>query len=497
MAAHTSDTTWRGRALVPVLVYVGTVVAVISSLGAPLIPTIAGADHVPLSEAQWSLTVTLLVGAVATPTMGRLGDGPLRRPTILGALSFVLVGSALAALPFGFVWLVVGRAFQGVGLGLIPLTIATARDNLPAERSRSVIALLSITTVTGVGLGYPLTGLITQVFGFHASFWFGAAVSGIALISAVVVLPHTRHLAPRRLDAVGAILFGAVLGGLLLALSEGESWGWTSPTLISVCAASLACLAVWIVYELRTGQPLVDLRQLRNRVVLTADLMGLVAGMGMYLLLSLVTRLAQTPAGPAHGFGVSVVVAGLILLPFSAGSLSASRAVPLVAQRLSWRLTLPLSCGVILLSMLWFGLNRSGLWELFVVMGVAGLGVGCVFALVPGLVVNSVPAREVGSAIGFNQVLRYVGFATGSALSAAVLESHTRVGAVLPDPVGYRFAAVLGCAICAAGAVTAIVLPGRRRSQPDVPVDGGEAPTVGMPVRKGQEPADRSMETTG
>ncbi|MFF3879020.1 MFS transporter [Streptomyces sp. NPDC001978] len=487
MSTDTVDAAWRRRALVPVLVYLIAVMAVISSLGSPLIPTIAAADHVPLSEAQWSVTITLLVGAVATPTMGRLGDGPLRRQLILLALSIVLVGSVLAALPFGFGPLVTGRALQGVGLGLSPLSIATARDSLPAERSRSTIALLSITTVAGVGLGYPLTGLITEGFGYHASFWFGALFSGAALVSAVFVVPRTRHLASRPFDVLGAVLFGAVLAGLLLVLSEGESWGWTSPALLSLLVASLVCLAVWTVYELRIDQPLVDLRKLRNCVVLTADAIGLVAGIGMYLLLSLVTRLAQAPTGAGHGFGVSVVVTGLILLPFSAGSLLASRVIPLAADRLSWRMTLPLSCGVILGSMLLFALSRSGLWELFLVMAVAGLGVGCVFALVPGLIVNSVAARDVGSAMGFNQVLRYVGFSTGSALSATVLESHTMAGQVLPDPSGYGAAAMLGCVICAIAAVVAVVLPGRRRSEPGVPATAEGAPAALQPQRQNPE----------
>ncbi|MGW1973886.1 MFS transporter, partial [Streptomyces tubercidicus] len=351
MATAGSSTTRRGRALVPVLVYLSSVVAVISSLGAPLVPTIAAADHVSLSQAQWSLTITLLVGTVATPAMGRLGDGPLRRPTILSALSVVLAGNVLAALPVSFGWLIVGRALQGVGLGLIPLAIATARDNLPADRSRSAIALLSVTVVSGVGLGYPLTGLIAEHLGFHASFWFGAAVSGVGLVVAVLVLPGTRHLSRHRLDLVGAVLFGGLLAGLLLVLSEGESWGWTSPGLLGLGAVSLVCLAVWTVYELRTTGPLVDLRQLRNRVVLTAAVMGLIAGLGMFLLLTLVTRLAQTPTGPSHGFGASIVVTGLILLPFSVASLLASKVIPLVAHRVSWRLTLPLSCVLILASL--------------------------------------------------------------------------------------------------------------------------------------------------
>ncbi|MFD3452797.1 MFS transporter [Streptomyces sp. NPDC058691] len=497
MASHGSSSTWRGRALAPVLVYLSAVVAVISSLGAPLIPTIAAAEHVSLTEAQWSLTITLLVGAVATPAMGRMGDGPLRRATILGTLAIVMVGNVLAALPFGFGCLIVGRGLQGVGLGLIPLSIATARQSLPAHRSRSAIGLLSVTVVAGVGLGYPLTGLIAEEFGFHASFWFGAAVSAAALVAAVLVVPGTRHLSPRPLDLLSAVLFGTVLAGLLLVLSEGESWGWTSPALLGMLAASLVCLAVWITVELRTDNPLVNLRQLGNRVVLTAAVVGLIAGTGTYLLLSLVTRLAQTPQSPGHGFGVSIVVAGLILLPFSVGTLVANKVVQQVAHRVSWHLTLPLSCAVILASMLMFGLARTGLWELFAVMGVAGLGVGTAFALIPEMVVTAVPHSEVGSAIGFNQVLRYVGFTTGSALSAVVLESRTPSGTVLPEAGGYTVAAVLGVVICAAAIVTAIVLPGRRRSELELPATGAQPTVVGGSEHEEVSPAGKAEQVRG
>src|SRR5829696_9145562 len=137
MAARDSPETLREQAFVPVLVYIGTVVSIISSLGAPLIPSIARDLDASVSSAQWSLTVTLLVGAVATPVIGRLGDGRHRRTVVLAVLSVVLLGCVLAALPLGLGWLITGRGLQGLGLGLTSLAIATARTALTGERSRS------------------------------------------------------------------------------------------------------------------------------------------------------------------------------------------------------------------------------------------------------------------------------------------------------------------------------------------------------------------------
>lgn len=451
----------RQRALVPVLVFLGTVVAVISSLGAPMVPTIAAVDHVSLADAQWSLTVTMLVGAVATPVMGRLGDGPHRRTVMLAAAATVLAGSVLAALPLGFPALMAGRALQGVGLGLTPLAIATARDSVPGERSRSALAVLSLTTVAGVGLGYPLTGLIAQSLGVHAAFWFGAAISAAALTAGILVLPPTTHRPARPLDLLGACLLGTGLGGLLLALSEGEVLGWTSPALLALAAASALLLLWWVRHELRTPHPLVDLRSLRNPVVLTADVAGLVAGIGMYLLMSLVTRFVQTPASAGYGFGATVTVAGLALLPFSAASILTSRIASRLARRTGTAAILPIGCAVSLLATLAFLSGRDRLWEPFAVMGLAGLGVGLTFAVMPGLIVGAVPAHETGSAISFNQVLRYVGYSTGSALSGAVLQAHTPVGHALPTGDAYTAAALIGCAVWAVVGAATIVLPRR------------------------------------
>jgi predicted MFS family arabinose efflux permease len=444
-----------------VLVFLGMVVAVVSSLGAPLIPTIASAEHVSLADAQWSLTITMLVGALATPTMGRLGDGPHRRAVILGALAGVTVGSVLAALPLPFGALLVGRGLMGLGLGLIPLSMATARDCL--EDSAPTIALLSITTVAGVGLGYPLTGLITQHLSFHAAFWFGAVVTAVALVSAAAVIPSTAHRPAHRLDALGAVLLGGALGALLLVLSEAEVWGWTSTRAIGLAVLGVALLFGWVVYELRTPHPLIDLRLIRNRMVLTADATGLLAGVGVYLLMSLVIRYVQTPTSAGYGLGADVVIAGLVLLPFSLMSVSASRIAPLIARRTSADRVLPIGCGVFVLATLLFVFARGSLWQVCVIMGVAGLGVGCSFAALPGLIVRAVPPDETGSAMSFNQVLRYIGYSMGSALSGTVLEAHTPAGHRLPLERGYDVAALIGCGVLIVAAAASFLLGGDRR----------------------------------
>ena len=458
------------RALVPVLVFVGTVVAVISSLGAPLVPAIAETMRTTLPGAQWSLTATLLVGAVATPVVGRLGDGPHRRGVVLAVLAVVTLGGVLAALPLGLGWLIAGRALQGFGLGLTPLAMATAREALEGHRSRSTIAALSVTVVSGVGLGYPLAGLVAQLGGVHAAFWAGAAVSLAALLACVAVLPPSTAEPRGRLDVVGALLLGAGVAGLLFALGQVEVWGWASPLLWALAAGSVVALGAWVAWERRTTWPLVDLRLARGGPARTAHAAALLVGLSNYLLLTAVPVLAQAPPADGAGFGTSIVVAGLTLLPFSAASVLGGRLARLLTDRAGRHLVLPAAAAVQGTAFVLFALLRSDLWQLFLVMAVAGVGVGAAFAAFPALVVSAVPPSETGSAMSLNQVLRYVGFALGSALTATVLAAATPSGAAAPAAGGYTTLAVVGVAVCATTAAVAWLGLGRR-SSPDRPAD--------------------------
>jgi len=141
----------------------------------------------------------------------------------------VLTGSVVTALPLGFAALLVGRAAQGVGLGLTSLAIAIARDALPAQRIGPAVSVLSITTVAGIGLGYPLVGVLTVYFGLAAAYWAGAAVAAAALLAAAIVLPPSPDRPAARLDTLGAALLGVGVAGSAAAMSEAVGWPptWT------------------------------------------------------------------------------------------------------------------------------------------------------------------------------------------------------------------------------------------------------------------------------
>jgi predicted MFS family arabinose efflux permease len=431
------------RALSAALIFLGVSTTAVGSLGAPLLATIVRVDHVSLAQSQWALTISLLVGAVSAPVMGRLADGHRRRGVILWSGAIVFVGCVLAALPTGFTGLLIGRALQGISLGLVPLAIAVARDALPAEKSTGVIAMLGVTTAVGIGIGYPVAGVLVEYWGMGAAFWAGALITALAVGTAALVLPPSPGHRKRSSDIPGALLLGIGVAGILLCLSEGESWGWASGRLITIVLGSLVVLAVWVWWELRTADPLVDLRVARHPSVFAADLSVLLVGVGVYPSVSLVVRLVQTPPDAGYGFHVTVAVAGLMLVPFSLASFAASRVWTIAARRTSPELIVMLSVGVLVASMTMFYFARTHLWEVMVTMALAGFGVGCIFAANPLQIMRGTPPTETGSAMSFYQVLRTMGFSAGSALSATALVATIPAGGSVPTSSGYGDAALI------------------------------------------------------
>ncbi len=446
------------------LVFIGLVVAAIGSLGAPLIPTVARHDGVSLAAAQWTLTITLLSGALATPVLARLGEGPHRRRTILATLVIVVIGSVATVLPIGFAGLLAGRALQGVGIGLTSLVIGVARDALPNGRSQSVIGLLSVTSVAGIGLGYPLAGVLTRIGGLTIAYAAGLLVAAAALALAPVTLPADPDRPPVPVDPLGVALLGCAVTGLLIAATESSAGVLPAWVLGLLAVASLTVGGVWVRHELVIEHPLVDLRLLRTPAVMIADASVLIAGLGLYLLMSLASRYVQTPNSAGHGVHGTIITAGLVLVPFSAASFLASRFTPRIRRVVPNGAVIPAACGIVMLAAVIFAVARDHLWNVLLVMGITGAGVGLLFATVPAMIVAATTAAQTTGAVGFNQVARTIGVTAGSALCGIILQAATPAGHSVPNSSGYTTAALIAAAALLATIIAAVLADQQTRA---------------------------------
>ncbi len=462
----------------PALVFAALSTAVVSSLGMLLVPTISREMEVSVSSAQWMLTINLLVGAVATPVMGRLSDGPHKKRLLLTALWVILVGSVLAAAAPNFAVFLAGRALQGLTYGIVPVTIALARRYASADTVRSSISSLSVTVATGLGLGYPLTGIIAGLFDFRFAFWFAAlfTVAGIiAVYRAVPAGPDER--APRLpFDGTGAGLLGLGLGTLLLGVSEGPSWGWRSPGVIGAFSVAALAMTAWVRAELRTWFPLVNLRVLRIGEVLLANGTAIGLGAALYIGLSISSLVAQAPTSTGYGVALPVFWAGFVMLPLSAGSFVANRLVRRLARRIPLATLLPIGAGFVAAAGAVLWIAHTELWQLLIGMLVFGLGMGASYAAMPALIARSVATRELGSSVSFNQVLRTVGSSFGTAVAGAVLAANTAPD-LRPTGAGISTTFAIGALICAAVFIALLIYTLITRSRR--PTDGRPDALVG------------------
>jgi predicted MFS family arabinose efflux permease len=303
--------------------------------------------------------------------------------------------------------------------------------------------------------------LITEEFDYRVAYWFGFVVVVSALVCAFFVLPARSEVTHTRFDLGGAVALSFAVVGVSVLLSEGGTWGWSSVGAIAIAVVCIALVAGWVRHEIRSDYPLVDLRHLRNRSVLTADIAGFLISLSMYLIIPIVVEFIQVPISRGYGFSASVIVSGLVLVPLSAGTFLASRLLVVYERRFGVRSMIPLGALVFAAGSTFFALEHSSLWEAFVTTGIAGLGIGFTFAAMPGFIIRSVPHGETGSATGFYQVLRNIGLSVGSATGAAVLLGYTKSHQIFPEVGGFRAALFVSAALGVATAVVSFVLPGK------------------------------------
>jgi MFS family permease len=290
------------------------VVAALSPLGAD-----AG---VGAGAATWLLTVFMLASAVVTPVAGRLAD-------VLGyrrvaAVSFLLLclGSVVAALSAHTGWfpgLVVGRVVQGCSGGAFPALFGLARGSLPAEKLSGVVAGISAMFGVGGALGMVVAGPLVDLAGTPALFWFSLLLGVLSLAGLTALSDGDRTSSARRgagsPDTAGAVILAAALVALLLGVSQGSTWGWTSPATLGCLLGCVVLFALLAVVERRSAAPLVDPSLVVSRSLVWTNLATLVISVGMFAAVTLLPRFVQAPVASGYGFGYSPSRTGLLLVP--------------------------------------------------------------------------------------------------------------------------------------------------------------------------------------
>jgi EmrB/QacA subfamily drug resistance transporter len=475
----------RANTVAAVLAFAGIVVSLMQTLVIPIIPELPRLLHASPSNAAWAVTATLLAAAVVTPVMGRLGDMYGKRRMLLVSLVVLLGGSVVCALSGSLTPMIVGRALQGLAAGVIPLGISIIRDELPAERLAGATALMSASLGVGGALGLPAAALIADHMDWHALFWISAGLGAVVTVLVLALVPESRVRAGGRFDLVGALGLAAGLVCLLLGISKGADWGWTSTTVLGLFAAAVVVLLLWGWFELRTRAPVVDLRTTARRQVLLTNLASVATGFAMFGTSLILPQLLQLPTATGYGLGQSLLAAGLVLAPQGLVMMAMAPLSAGISRSRGPKVTLMVGVFIVAVG---YGLNivlLHAVWELLLAGCVVGAGIGFAYGAMPALIMGAVPASETAAANSFNTLMRSIGSSTSSAVAGAVLaQMTTTFGKVaLPAENGFRTVMAIAGGAAVLALLIAMFLPRHR------PAAAAPAPPVPPePVRSSTAP---------
>ena len=447
--------------------------ALSQTMVAPALPDIQRTLHTSTTSVTWVLTIYLLSASIATPIVGRFGDMFGKERVLVYVLGAFTAGSLVCALSHSIAVLVTGRAIQGVAGAIFPLAFGIIRDEFPRDRVGTGIGLISATFGIGGAAGLVLSGVIVDNLSYEWLFWLSVIVTLPAMLATHLFVPESPVKSPARIDWGGAALLSAALLCLLIGVSYGPQWGWSSVRVLGLFVAAVVLAAVWVRFERRVREPMVDMVVMRERAVWTTNLTGLLVGFGMFGSFILIPQLVQMPARAGFGFGASVTEAGLFLLPSAAVMLVAGPLAGALGNRFGSRIPLVLGTIVATLAFALLAVAHDARWEIYVSSALLGVGIGFSFAAMANLIVDAVPQEQVGVATGINSIMRTIGGSLGAQISATIVATHVLAGSTLPSETGFTEAFVMSGVVLVLACAAALAIPRRR---PPAPAPVAEAP---------------------
>lgn len=457
-----SSTTSRSPVLTVVaLCFGGLCAALTQTLVIPIQTELPRLLSTSAANASWVVTITLLAAAVTMPVSGRLADLYGKQRILVASAAVLVVGSLVCALSSTLAPMLVGRALQGLAMGFIPVGISLMREVTPPSMTSTAVAAMSATLGVGGAIGLPLSAWIVEVGDWHALFWVATIAAALVLVAVVVVVPHVHDRHGGRLDLVGAAGLATGLVAALVGLSKANEWGWTSGRTLGAIVGGLVVLVLWGAHQLRSRDPLVDLRATAVPAVLLTNVAAVAVGFGMMAQAIVMPQLLQMPTATGYGLGQTILEAGLWMAP---GGLMMMVFAPVSSRligSLGAKITLAIGAVVLGAGYVVATVLMDAPWQLLVATVIASAGVGIGYAAMPTLILDASPASEAAAAVGLNALSRSVGTTVASAVMAAVLTSQTLSlgGHAVPTQAAFRWCFVIGAVAAFVGAALALVIP--------------------------------------
>jgi MFS family permease len=440
-------------------------------------------DNAPATTVVWIVSAYLLVGTVATPIFGKLGDKYGKKRMLVLVMALYAVAVSLAGFSpnigaaFGIdranqIYVLIGiRAFQGLGMGMFPLAFAMLPEVFPAKRVGQAQGIVAAMFAVGASLGLVGGGYIAYNYGWQLTYHTVIPVAILVVVLAYFIIRESPQLSPNPIDIPGIASLGFALATLMFGITEGAYWGWSNFSSVSFAGIpwgvpeffllALAGAVFFLVWEPRSPNPVVSFAALKQRNIWISNVNGVFVGMGMFLIFIGLVILIEYPYSP--GFGLNEFQMGLVTVP---ASLSMLAFAPVWGRLVADRGPKPVMIiGFVIMALGALGLVifHSSIYLLAVFTIPALVGNVAVLISMSNIIVLSVSRKELGIQTGMNQTFRNLGSAVGPVIAATVTTSFLTTTVVnvsgVPVPVRVPTYSIVGFELCF-GIVAAIALVG-------------------------------------
>jgi EmrB/QacA subfamily drug resistance transporter len=421
------------------------------------LPSIQRDTHSSISELEWVVNGYTLTFAVLIATGGRLGDIFGRRLMFLAGVIIFAITSATAGFAANSEMLIASRAIQGIGAALMmPATLSIITHAFPPSERGKAIGTWAGVSALALSIGPVVGGFFTEYISWRAIFFINLPVAAGAVLAAIFAVRESRdETVDRRVDYPGVVALTASLTAIVLALIEGNSWGWTSVPILSLLIGGALGLAAFVAIELRVPAPMVEFALFRTRQFIGSNLIAFIitfAMMGTFFFMAIYMQ---------DILGYGALEAGIRFLPTT----MVIAVIAPIAGRLADRLgpSTPMSAGLAILAVAMFlfssidaGTTYAGLIVPFILMGI---GIALVMSPMSTAAMNAVSVQKSGVASGVLQMSRMIGASVGVAATGAIFQSELGSGfnpaalATAPDQARATFVDALGSAMLLAAIV--------------------------------------------
>jgi EmrB/QacA subfamily drug resistance transporter len=445
-------------AITSVALFMVTLDNLVVTTALPVIRKDLGAS---LADLEWTVNAYTLTFAVLLLTGAALGDRFGRRRLFTIGLAVFTAGSIGAALAPSVEALVAFRAVQGVGGAIVtPLTLTILSAAVPAHRRGLALGAWSGIGGVAIAIGPLVGGAVVEGISWQWIFWLNVPIGLLLAPLAARRLAET-HGPSSRLDLIGLGLASAGLLGIVWGLVRGNQVGWSDVEIVAALVTGGALLVAFVAWELRTPAPMLPMRFFRDRAFALTNVSSLFMFFGMFGSIFLLAQFFQTVQR------YSPLEAGLLVLPWTAMPLFVAPVAGALSDRIGGQRIIAVGLTLQALGLGWIAAVTSpevGYGELVTPFVLSGIGMGLFFALVANVILSAVRPEEEGQASGANNAIRELGGVFGVAVLATVFSSYGGYATGQTFVDGLEPALWIGTAVVALGALSAFLIPARRRA---------------------------------